>query len=144
MSYIGYPALALLTFVIGVAVSPIHFELLGWGCGRTYDGGGFTAYPYRSSYFIRVDFTRECYLSAETANHVFDERVKEAAKIVELTPNTNGDGVIVGKRTVAVDLDKNNRPYTTIFWTNGRTLCSIDSSSWLHAIEFEKRHKYSN
>ena len=40
MKYLRGPIVALLAFLLGVIVSPIHFRVEGWGCGRTLDGGG--------------------------------------------------------------------------------------------------------
>jgi len=31
---------ALLTFLLGVGLSPIHFYVEGMGCGKVIDGGG--------------------------------------------------------------------------------------------------------
>lgn len=139
MRYLRYPAAALLTFVVGVAVSPIQFSVQGWGCGKVLDGGGwFSATSYRSSYFVPTAFVHESYSSAEKANQVFAERLKELTKVAQLTPKTNHQGAIVGRRAAGTILNEKGAPNATVFWTDGRMLHSIYSTSWLHAIELER------
>lgn len=50
MRYLRGPIVALLTFVIGVAISPIRFQMEGMDCGRVIDGrGGFSNIPNRDA-----------------------------------------------------------------------------------------------
>ena len=55
MKYLRYPLLGLVTFIIGVVVSPIHFYLEGIGCGRVIDGGGgFSVSSYKFILFCQT------------------------------------------------------------------------------------------
>ena len=54
MKYVRRFSIALLTFVLGVAVLPIHFYVEGMGCGKVIDGGGFGITSYSSSYFVKL------------------------------------------------------------------------------------------
>lgn len=139
MRYPRYVSAALLAFVVGVVISPIHFRVQGWGCGKVLDGGGgFSVTSYRSSYFVSAEFVHESYVSADKANQVFAERLKEMTKIAELTPKTNQQGTIVGRRAAGMVLDEKGVASATVFWTDGRVLHCIYSTSWLHAIELER------
>lgn len=145
MRYLRYLAAALLAFIFGVAISPIHFEAQGWGCGKVIDGGGgYSVTSYRSSYFVYADFAHEQYISSDKANQVFDERLREMATIAEVTPKTSKQGTIVGRRAVGTLLNDKGVAIAVVFWTDGRMLHSIYSKSWLHAVELEKasnRHR---
>jgi len=142
MRYLRGPIVALLAFVIGVAISPIRFYAEGMGCGRVIDGGGgFSITSYTSSYFVRLSFAHSGYVSTEKANQVFGQHLGEAVRVVEHTPKFNKAGTLVGQRAVAVFFDaETNQYYAAAFWTDGRFLHSIHSSSYLHVIEFEKRN----
>jgi hypothetical protein len=60
---------AVLAFAIGVAVSPIRFELKGMGCGKMIDGGGgFGIRTYRSSDDVELYFASGGYASTEKTN----------------------------------------------------------------------------
>ena len=140
MKYVRRLVIALLTFTLGVAVSPIRFYVEGMGCGKVIDGGGgFSITSYRSSYFIKLLSVSEAYVSPEKANNVFDEHLSSAVKIIEVGPKVNGQGVVVGRRAVALFFSPEaSCYYTEIRWTDGRFLHYIFSTSALHAKEFEK------
>ena len=136
-------SLALLTFVLGVAMSPIRFEVEGMGCGKLVDGGGgFGITSYSSSYFVKLWFVQSAYASPEKADVVFDQHVSQAVKVIELGPKMNREGVVIGRRAMAIfyspQLSKN---YTEIIWTNGRFLHYIGSTSTMHVKEFEKQRR---
>ena len=139
MKWLRYSAVALLAFVIGIVISPIHFFVRGWGCGKVLDGGGgFSVTSYRSSYFVNVTFAHEGYVSADKANQVFADRLKELAKIVDVTPKTDAGGKIVGRRAAGTFVDEKGITQASVFWTDGKMLHSIYSTSWLHATALEK------
>jgi hypothetical protein len=139
MRYLRYVGSALLAFIFGVAISPIHFEAQGWGCGKVIDGDGwFSVTSFRSSYFVYAAFAHEPYSSADKANQVFDERLKELTKIAELTPKIDKQGMIVGRRAVGTLLNDKGVAIAVVFWTDGRMLHFIYSKSWLHAVELER------
>ena len=132
--------LTLLTFLLGVALSPIRFCVRGLGHGKVIDGGGNYAITlYRSSYFVYLCFAHESYVSPEKADQVFNERLSEAVQVLELGPKLNGKGVVVGRQAVVLFFSPEaSRYYTGILWTDGRILHYISSTSALHAKEFEK------
>jgi hypothetical protein len=140
MKHLRGSVVALLAFVVGVAVTPIRFQAEGTGCGRDIDGGGgFSATAYTSSYSVRLSFAHHSYSSKEKANEVFDHYVSEAVRVVETTPNLNKRGVPVGRRAVTISHNpETNQTYAAVFWTDGRALHFIGSPSLLHVIEFEK------
>jgi hypothetical protein len=141
MRYLRYPAVAILTFVIGVIISPIHYFGESFACGGiTEEGGGFSGGEcFRSSYFIQVCEGSAVYRSPERANQVFDEKLQEAERVVEVAPKLDEDGVVVGRRAVAVFRGSpDSGRYVTIFWTHGRVLNGISSSSWMHVKHFER------
>lgn len=131
---------AILAFVVGIAVTPIGFSVEGFACGRLRDGsGGFSATSYTSSYSVRLSFAHYSYSSKEKANEVFDHYVSEAVRVVETTPNLNKEGVPVGRRAVTISYNpETHQSYAYVFWTDGSDLHSIESPSLLHVIELEK------
>jgi len=140
MKYVRGLGFALLTFTLGVAVSPIRFYVEEMGCGKVIDGGGgFSVTAYKSSYLVKLWRAHEEYISPEKANEVFKYRLSTAVKIIEVGPKVNGEGVVVGRRAVALFLSPEACfYYTEILWTDGRFLHYIFSTSALHAKEFEK------
>ena len=140
MKHLRGLVVAVLAFVIGVAVTPIRFQAESLACGRIIDGGGgFSATSYTSSYAVPLSFAHFDYSSPEKANAAFDEYVREAVRVIETTPNPNKLGVVVGRRAVTIWYNpETNKSIASVFWTSGSTLHSIGSLSLLHAIEFEK------
>lgn len=103
MKHLRYLLVALFAFIVSLALTPIGFNVKGWGCGHVVDGGGgFSSTAYSSSYSVRLSFAHFGFNSKEKANEVFDQH------------------------------------FASVFWTEGRTLHSIDSPSLLHVLEFEK------
>ncbi len=135
--------MALLTFVLGVALSPIHFYVEGIGCGKMIDGGGgFSTTSYTSSYFVKLESTHAQYVSPEKANQIFAQHLTEAAEVIEVGPKTNREGVVVGRRALALFYSpEQSYHYTEICWTDGRFLHYISSTSALHVKEFEKHQR---
>lgn len=130
---------ALLAFVVGVALTPIRFQAESTACGRVIDGGEFSATAYSSSYSVRLSFAHYSYSSKDEANEVFDHYVREAVRVVETTPNLNKRGIPLGRRAVTISYNpETKQTYASVFWTDGGALHFIESSSLLHAIEFEK------
>ena len=146
MRYFRGPIVALLAFIVGVAISPPRFYVESSACGRVKDGGGgFSIKNYRSTYFVQVPFALSAYDSTRKSNQAFHQRLAEAVRVVEHTARYNKDNI--GQRAVAVFFDANtNEYYVEVFWTDDRFLASIFSSSYLHVIEFEKQyfHYYPN
>jgi len=143
MKYVRGLGVALLTFIVGVAVAPIKFYEEGSGRGKVIDGGGnFAVTVYTSSYFIKLWFAHESYVSPEKANEVFNQRLSQAVKVIEVGPKINGEGAVVGRRVMALFFSPElSCYYTEILWTDGRILHYIFSTSALHATQFEKRQR---
>ena len=142
MKHVRRLGIALLTFALGVAVSPIRFDVEGMGAGRVIDGGGFSITSYKSSYFVNLLSVYEAYVSPENANAIFDIRLRKAAKVIEVGPKFNREGAVVGRRAMAVFYSPElSGPYTEIFWTEGCLMHYIRSTSSLHVREFEKHQR---
>jgi hypothetical protein len=140
MKCIRWFSVALLTFVLGVVMSPVRFYVEGMGCGKLIDGGGgFGITSYSSSYFVKLWFVQSAYASSEKADAVFDQHVSQALNVIELGPKMNREGVVVGRRAMAIFYSPQlSRNYTEIIWTDGRFLHYIGSTSTMHVKEFEK------
>ena len=141
MKYLRGPIVALLTFLISILVSPIHFQVQGWGCGRVTDGGGgYSITSYRSSYFVQLTFAHFGYDSPEKANAVFAEHLAETIQVIEVGPKLDKQGKIVGRRAVVITLDQNrDKQIAVVLWTEGKMLHAISSASLTHVLEFEKQ-----
>jgi hypothetical protein len=132
--------ISVLTFTIGVAISPIRFTTEMWGHGVVSDGGGaFAVVRYRSSYFVNLWRTSEVYDTPEKADQVFQDRLREAVRVLERTPKFSGGGAKVGERAVAIFYSRERgEQYACVFWTEGRVLTQVYSSSLMHVLDFEK------
>ena len=135
MKHVRRLSVALLTFVIGVAVSPIHFYVESFACGIRSSGTS-----YRSSYFIQLWAVNLAFDSREEAEETFNQHLSEAVEVYEVGPKIDKDGTVIGRRAVALFyFPPESRYFTKVFWTNGRNLNSISSASALHVREFEKQ-----
>jgi hypothetical protein len=143
MKYARRLGIALLTFTLGVVVSPIRFYVEGMGCGKVIDGGGgFSVTAYQSSYFIKLLSVSEAYGSREKADQVFNQRLSQAVEVFEVGPEIDQKSTVVGRRAEALYFaPEASLYYTEILWTEGRFLHYIVSTSTLHAREFEKHHR---
>ena len=141
MKHLRGPIVALFAFLLGVLVSPIHFQVEGSGRGRTLDGGGgFSVTSYRSSYFIQLAFAHYGYATPEKANAVFNEHLTEAVQVIDVGPKLDQQGKIVGRRAVVISLDQNkDKQVAVVFWTEGKFLHAINSTSLTHVLEFERQ-----
>ena len=130
----------MLSFVLGVGISPIRFHLEGWGCGKVQDGVGyFGIESYRSTYFTKLWFAKSSYHSTEKANEVFTAIVNSSNTIVDKGLKYDQQGVKVGERAVAVMLDsERNEKFAVVSWTHGPNLYSVGSCSMAHVLQFEK------
>lgn len=131
---------ALCAFSVGVALTPIRFEVEGWGYGRLIDDGGeFSATSYSSSYHVYLSVARFRYTSKEKANKSFDQQVRVAVRVIETTQELNEQGAVVVRRAVTISSNSETKQsVASVFWIDGSTLYSIDSPSLLHVLEFEK------
>ena len=137
MKHIRRFGVALVTFVVGVAVSPIHFYGESIACGWNNSSA-----TYRSTYFIQVANGYQGFDSAEAAEKAFDQRLSQAAEVIEVGPKVDRDGTVIGRRAVTLHYFPGESCYVTrVDWTDGRYLYSISSGSALHVREFEKQTK---
>ena len=135
MKHIRRFGVALLTFVVGVAVAPIHFYPEMIACGLHNSSAS-----YRSSYFIQVSQGYQGFDSAAEAEEAFSQRLSEAAEVLEVGPKVDRDGTVIGRRAVTLHyFPEESRYFTRVYWTHGRYLYSISSGSALHVREFEKQ-----
>ena len=134
MKHIRRLGVALLTFIFGVALSPMHFYVEMIACGPHNSGTSF-----RSTYSIQVTHGYQKFDSPEEADEAFDKKLSQAAEVFEIGPKINKDGTI-GRRAVTMYyFPEESRYFTRVFWTNGRYLRSISSGSAQHVREFEKQ-----
>ena len=133
----------LLSFALGALISPIRFRLDGMGRGKVQDGGGyFCIQSYTSTYFIKLTLVRAQYRSPEKANEVFTAILNSAVRIIDKRPKFDQRDRKVGERAVAILLDPaSNVEFASVFWTDGRVVTSVDSSSLSHVLQFEQRQK---
>lgn len=145
MKHVGRLGVALLAFVIGVAVAPIHFYREASGYGKVIDGGGgYGITVYTSSYFVKLWSAHDSYVSPEKADQVFNEYLSQAVKVIEVGPKLDREGAVVGRRAMVLfDSPETSCYYTQILSTDGRRVDYIYSTSALHVKEFEKQQRSS-
>lgn len=133
---------ALLTFIVGVVISPIRFKTEAMGHGVVADGGGiYSCIRFRSSYFMSLWFSREGYPSPQKAGEVFERKLANAVRVIERTPKLNERRDRVGERAVVIFVGDSGARYAGAFWTEGRVLYEIYSPSLTHVLDFEKQEE---
>ena len=136
MKYIRYFAIAIFTFVIGVGISPIRFDVEMIACGPHS-----SSTSYRSSYFMQTLSSYFAYDSEAEASAAFTGRLSKALNVIEVKPKVNKKGVLIEQRAVAVFYhEKNDEYYVIAFWRDGKVLHSIRSRSFTHVMDFEKHN----
>jgi hypothetical protein len=136
MKYLRYLALAVFTFVIGVAISPIRFYPEMIACGMRGSSTG-----YRSSYFMQTSDSYHSYDCEQHASDAFLEELSEAIVVYDASPKVNKEGVLIEQRAVALFYHAGNEEYyVVLFWRDGTTLRSISSRSYTHVKDFEKQN----
>jgi hypothetical protein len=151
---------ALLTFIIGVAISgwwlshhrtlpksvqitesdvideperqPPGFPEMH-ACGPTAN-----FHTYESPDGVLISQSNEGFSSLKRANRELQKRLRIATEIIERGPYLDDNGRRVGKRVVAVSSGKEGQQRAFILWTDGEILSSIEASSLRHVLEFEK------
>ena len=143
MRYLRGPLVALVTFLIGCAVSPIQFEVIRIACGKLDGGGGFSSTVLRSSDNVEVFVMEARYGSLEKNNEAFDRNIAEAVRVIEITPKLDEHGNVVGRRAVTIHfVEDRNEHFASVFWTDGSpVLHYIDSPSLKHVLEVERRRE---
>ena len=136
MKYLRYLALAIFTFVIGVAISPIRFYPEMIACGRRN-----TSTSYRSSYFMQTSKSSVGYESEQAASDAFNSELKQALTVYDVSPKVNKEGVLIEQRAVYLVYHAgNDEYYIQIMWRHRDTLHCIHSRSYTHVKEFEKQY----
>lgn len=136
MKYLRYLALAIFTFVIGVAISPIRFYPEMIACGF-----GDTSTSYRSSHFMQTSKSCVGYLSEQAASNAFKVELSQAVAFYDVSPKVNKEGVLIEQRAVYQLYHRgNDEYYVEMMWREGRTLHFIHSRSYTHVKEFEKNY----
>ena len=136
MKYVRLLAFAIFTFVIGVAISPIHFYVESIDCGTRSSSTSF-----RSSYFMQTSTSYVDFDSEQEASDAFDEGLKKAVEVIELKPKVNKQGVLIEQRAIGRFYNKGTDEfYVVLFWREGRSIRRIDSRSYIHVKEFEKQY----
>jgi len=136
MKYVRRLAFTIVTFVIGVAISPIHFYVESIGCGPR---SSFTS--YRSSYFMQTSTGYVDYDYEWEASDAFNEGLNEAVQVIELKPRVNKGGVLIEQRAIGKFYNEGTGEfYVVLFWREGRSVRKIISRSYIHVREFEKQN----
>lgn len=136
MKYLVYIAIAIVTFAIGLGIAPIRFYAESIACGPRN-----SSTAYRSSYFMRTSFSYVDYESEEEATNAFNERLKQAIKVIDLSPKVNKRGVLIEQRAVGVFYNEGTEKYyVQAFWREKTTLYFISSRSYTHVKEFERQN----
>ena len=136
MKYLRRLAFAIFTFVIGVAISPIHFRVESTGCGRRN-----SSTSYRSSYFMQTAKSYVNYDSETEASDAFNAKLSKAITVYDTSPKVNKEGMLIEQRAVGLFYHEGNDEYYVVsFWREGQMLHSISSRSYTHVKEFEKHY----
>ena len=136
MKYLVYVAIAILTFAIGLGISPIRFYAESIACGPRS-----SSTAYRSSYFMQTSFSYIEYESEEEAIDAFNEQLKKAIKVIDLSPKVNKRGVLIEQRAVGIFYNEStDEYYVQLFWRDEKILYFISSRSYTHVKEFEKQN----
>jgi len=135
MKCVRYSAIAILTFAIGVFISPIRFYPESIACGFHNSTRSF-----RSSYFIQTSASYITYDTEEEASKTYDKELSRAITVYDVSPKVNSEGVLIEHRAVYLIYHPgNDEYYVEIMWRDGRTLHFIHSRSFAHVMEFEKQ-----
>ncbi len=136
MKHCRYVPLAIFTFAIGVAISPIRFYHEMIACGFRN-----SSTSYRSSYFIQTSKSYITYDTEAEARNAFNHELSQALTIYDRSPKVNKKGVLIEQRAVYLTYHPvNDEYYVEIMWLNGPTLNVIHSRSYTHVMEFERQY----
>lgn len=119
-----------------IASNDIWFEPKSAIHGLTAEGVRFSSETWESTDGIGVFLYRMYCGSSKSATESLFQEVKDAT-VFETSTLTNSNGEITGKRFI-VSFDKQNPSQQLIFWTEGRMLYRVESSSFRHTLLFEK------
>src|SRR5262245_57854344 len=109
---IRYVLTGLLTFALGVLISPIHFKLNSIACGRG------STYTYTSSHFVELTATASPFDSEVETSAAFQKMVNESTLVLEQNEIFDHNGVKTGSRAVLLLNDDDGRQRYGIVSTN--------------------------
>ena len=136
MKYVRRLVLAIVTFVIGVAISPIRFDVESIACGPH---NSFTS--FRSSYFMQTSTGYISYDSEQEASDAFNKELNEALEVIELKPKVNKEGILIQQRALGKFYNKGTDEfYVMLFWREERSVRMISSRSCVHVKDFERQN----
>ncbi len=119
-----------------IALKDVRFEPKSALDSVTKEGFRFSSETWEASDGVPVFLSREYCGSSKSADKELRESVKDASKILE-TKLLRSKNRVAGKRIVA-SFDNETLHQRIIFWTNGEMLYGVKSSSFEHALLFEK------
>lgn len=107
--------------------------------GITEDGCEFSSTGWESSDGVVV-FLKIYYCKSSTnAQRVLNKLAKDATKVFEKRILTRKDGKKTGERIVAAFSEDLIKRPEMILWTNGSEIYMVESTSFSHALIFEKK-----
>lgn len=115
----------------------IQFEPKSAVHGYTKEHFRFSSETWEASDGVAIFLRREYCGSLKNAEKRLGETLKTDFVILETRPLSNRKGETTGRRIVAV-VEKDPTHQRVIFWIDGDMLYSVESSSFVHALAFEK------
>lgn len=119
------------------APKDVRFEQKSALDGLTEQHFRFSSEVWESSDGVAIFLRREYCGSPKNAEKALSQSVEDSAVIFETRVLVNKNHETTGKRIVA-SFDKDPPPQRIILWTDGEMLYSVESSSFKHALLFEK------
>jgi hypothetical protein len=114
----------------------VRFEPKSALHGLTKEHFRFSSETWEASDGVPIFLRREYCGSPKNAEKALRETVKTAFSILETRTVRNRHREITGRRIVATNTELPRQ--RVIFWTNGEMLYTVESSSFAHALLFEK------
>jgi hypothetical protein len=120
-------------------IGDISFEPKGAVDGVTTDHFRFSSEIWESNDRVPVFLKRLYCGSPKNAERVLHQRAKKASRIVESKILRDKNGTRLGRRIVVLFGGEVIQRPQMILWTHRGMLYSVESSSFQHALIFEKR-----
>jgi hypothetical protein len=121
-----------------VVSQDIHFQPGGAVHGITEDGCEFSRTAWQSSDGVGVNLEILSCKSTAHAQRVFNKLIGKATKVFEKKIITN-KGRKTGGRVVATFTRELIKRPEMIVWTDGNKIYTVESTSFRHALIFEKK-----
>jgi hypothetical protein len=135
MKYVYRLAVAILTFAIGVTISPTRFHWESVACGPR---GSSTS--YRSLYFVQTSKSYRHFDSEAEASEAFKKKLSEAITLYDISPQVSKENVLIEQHAIGLFYDQSSDDfYVVSFWKDGQTLHGIRSRSYNQVKELERR-----